>query len=303
MIALFGQSEKRTTMRNSQLSRIARSGSICASGLGGRMRLLAAICAAALLSGCSSGYSKFYQPVDYTGQTIVPEPVMGATPSVQVSTGDPLKDVLIAFRDGYSPLGQASFNGPQEGARGAVGQAKKVGATRIIMSAEYASTISGTLPITTPTTTTTYSNGTAQIFGYGGSASGTYSGTTTTYGSQTNYVPYSVDRYDQSAIFLAPIPRKGYGLRVRPLDLDEARRYGTNRGLVVVAIRTGSPGFLSDILPGDVILQVNGRPVYDLASYNAAMPWGQALDLEIRRDGVVIRKSLQIRPTGEWPTG
>lgn len=114
---------------------------------------------------------------------------------------------------------------------------------------------------------------------------------------------YSVDRYDQSAIFLAPIPRKGYGLRVRPLDLDEARRYGTNRGLVVVAIRTGSPGFLSDILPGDVILQVNGRPVYDLASYNAAMPWGQALDLEIRRDGVVIRKSLQIRPTGEWPTG
>jgi hypothetical protein len=44
-------------------------------------------------------------------------------------------------------------------------QAKKVGAAIVIVMSKYQSTTTGSMPITTPTTSTAYNSGTASAFG------------------------------------------------------------------------------------------------------------------------------------------
>ena len=56
---------------------------------------------------------------------------------------------------------------------------------------EYKLQASGTIPITTPTTQTTYHSGNVNAYGGGYNSYGNYSGTSTTHGSQTTYYNYT----------------------------------------------------------------------------------------------------------------
>ncbi|RYG28974.1 MAG: PDZ domain-containing protein [Burkholderiales bacterium] len=264
-------------------------------------RIAIAVTAVFMLSGCASGYSQYYEPNNaMLGSPIGVDLSPGATPTVIASSGDAKIDTLSLYSQGLGLLGSSSFNGANEGAAGAIGQAKKIGATHIVMSAQYARTVSGAIPMTVPTTTTSYTSGTATAYGAGGYASGNYSGTTTTYGSQTTMVPYSVDRYDQSAGYFAPLKRRGYGMMQMPLAEDQVRLIGSNKGMFIAAVRRGSPAFLADILPGDFILSINGQPVYDEETFAAATAWGRPLILQLWRNGATLEKKMAVAADGSW---
>lgn len=259
------------------------------------------ICAIALilaLGGCANGYQQFYTPAP-TG-TIPFAAAQATEPTVLASSGRADQDMLAMYTRGYGLVGYSSFNGPNKGVRGAIAQAKKVGATIVVVSAEYARTVSGVVPITTPTTSTTYSTGTVSAIGSSGqSAYGSYNGTATTYGTRTNYIPYSVDRYDQQAIYFAPLAREGLGIHVKLLTPEQAQSLGTNKAVMVDAVRTGSPAFLADVFPGDALKAINDLPVYDAPTFRAAVAQHGQLRLTLIRGGAERTITTTV-PEGTW---
>lgn len=200
------------------------------------------------------------------------------------------------FEQGYVLVGWVSFDGPEASHDEALEQAHKVGAEIVLVRSAYRNTVTGSIPITTPTASTSYTGGTVSAYGAGGYASGAYSGTTTTYGTQTTEIPYSVDRYDQQALFFAPMVRKGIGIQGAPATDEQKQSAGTNHIFVVAAVRNGSPAFRADILPGDIVLTVAGQPVYDSESFHAALLNSEAapIDVVLLRAGVRTTKRIQV---------
>jgi membrane-associated protease RseP (regulator of RpoE activity) len=262
-----------------------------------KIRIVAALGFTLIVSGCANGYSKFYQsssPPPPSATQFLP---YEGEPRIVASGGDAAADSMRMFEDGYGLVGVSSFVGPPENQKGAIEQAKKVGAAVIIFRSKYQSTVSGSIPITTPTTQTSYTSGTVNAYG----GTGTYSGTTTTYGTQTTDIPYSVDRYDQAAYYFKPLERKGLGISVMPLPVEQRQKLGTNKGVVIRAIRKGSPAFAADILPGDIVLSVNERAVFDVPSALDALTAarGSTANLLMVRNGNQFSKSVAV-PAGEW---
>ncbi len=265
------------------------------------MRTLALLIFTLAISGCANGYEKFYQAS--------PPPPPGAIqfvnfvgePRVMTSSGNLAEDAKHMYEDGYGLVGVSSFIGPAANQSGAIAQAKKVGAAVVIVLSKYQSTATGAIPITTTTPQTTYNNGTVTAYGSGGAVSGNYSGTSTTYTQQTTMIPYSVDRYDQVAGYFRPLERKGFGIQWGALSQEQRQQAGTNKGLVVVIVRKGSPAFLADILPGDIVMAMNDQPLYDAQAALALMATlrGTTVNFDLVRNGAGIKKSVVI-PAGEW---
>lgn len=253
------------------------------------------------LAGCASGYKQFYKslvtPEEVAAMRVTPPP---AEPEVQHSR--PLAPEVIEpsfTRMGYGAIGFSSFNGAAgQSERGAVALGKKIGADIVlILDPQYTGTQSGVVPITTPTTSTTYSSGTATAYGAGGSVTAYGSGRSTTYGTQTNYVPYSVDRMDYTAVYFVK-QKYRIGLNTRDLTDAERRSNESNIGAAVRVVVDGTPAFRADILPEDVILEVNGKPVYGAKGFSesaqAIPPGQQIVELKIRRNGELLSKSITI---------
>lgn len=259
------------------------------------------ICVAlATLSGCENPYAEFYKSTRAPGVTIAAEP-SAIEPRIVSSSGDLQRDVQRMFEDGYAVIGVASFVGPAQHESAAVSQAKKVGAAIVIIANQYRNTETGAMPLTLPTATTSYSTGTVSAYGTGGSAFGNYSGSTTTYGTQTTYIPYSVDKYNQEALFFAPLDRRGLGIMFDRLSDGRRRQIGTNQGEQITAVRKGSPAFVADILPGDVLLSIDGQSVYDQPSMQSALSaaTGHEVELHLMRGAAPIIKKVTI-PVDGW---
>jgi hypothetical protein len=123
-----------------------------------------------LLFSCSNSYYDYYKGDKFP-----------ATPSASHVTSAPTNSDLI---------GQSNFVSSNDPGN-PVKAAKKIGADYVVTKSEYlsSSTSTGIMPLTTPTTDTSYVSG--SVSDYSGNY-GTYSGTVTTYGSKTTYMPYSV---------------------------------------------------------------------------------------------------------------
>lgn len=134
------------------------------------MRCLFAICLAAL-AGCSNGFLKFYRGSQY--------------PPVEQ-----------AHRVGFQPvdtrfIGESVFTSPNNNTEGdLLDAACTVGADYVTWEwvDDGTSQSNFAMPVTTPTTSTTHYSGST----YGNGFSARHYGTATTYGSQTNYVPFTI---------------------------------------------------------------------------------------------------------------
>jgi hypothetical protein len=263
---------------------------------GGIMRnWLVLILAAMTLAGCVNPYEKFYQPVR-EGAFVIPST---EEPMELPSSGDLKQDVRLMYQEGYGLIGSSGFNAAMADRAGAIAQAKKIGANRFIIEAKYRSTQSGMMPITTPTTSTSYTSGTVRSTGgyYSGlGSSASYSGTTTTYGSETTYIPYSVDRYEQHALYFGPLPREGLGAFMIPPTEETRQQAGTNKGYQILVIRRGSPEFRADMLPGDLIVTIGGRDIVEPRDYWAAVAanYGRETEFVLYRGSARIVKKLRI---------
>lgn len=246
------------------------------------------LAASLLLSACVSGYSEFYQGAS-------PELVaMQKGKSASATTIPTLERVgklgdgweLVYFKRGYVSVGYASFNsGRRETDDNAVQQGQKIGADLVVVVApRYTGTVTSSVPIDLPTTrTTTFVTPSGK-------------GAVMTRGTSTTYVPMSVHRLDYGAVFFIR-PNIRFGILTRDLNDSERQELQSNKGCSVLAVADRSPAYEADILPGDLVLEINGRPVTQenlKSEYNRYA--GQEIKVLLFRKGERIEKSVRLLP-------
>jgi hypothetical protein len=240
----------------------------------------------------ANDWEKFYTPLIPQGEY---EPSL-AEPVIVQSSGNWDSDFDAMWRKGFTAIGYSNFNSSNAKTKDALKLAKKLKAHHVIVATALVSSNSTSIPITTPTSNTAYSSGTASAYGAGGSVTGSYSGTTTTYGSSTTYIPITVNRFDKAAVYFTVVPKKGVGIQWRDLSDAETARLETRRARAILSVRDGSPGYNADLLPGDIILKLNGQ-VFDEASWWPAVANG-SMTLSIDRNGRPREITVSIPP--EW---
>lgn len=259
------------------------------------MRLIAAFAMSVVLSepAMANDWEKFYRAYPGANQGI--EAVV--PPEIVPSSDDADSDMEAMWRKGFAPIGFTSFTSSNGKTADAVRFARKLKARYLIVATNLASSATIPLPLTLPTAQTTYSNGTATAYGSGGYARGTYSGTSTTYGSQTTYMPITVQSFTKLAVFFREMPKVGAGIMQRDLTNAEMARLGTRHVLAVRFVRDGSPAFIADVFPGDLITMVNGRP-FSEATWAESAKGPQPMKLQIIRNGQARELEMTIPP--EW---
>jgi hypothetical protein len=247
------------------------------------MKVIAAI-AFALLTGCTNPYEDFYHP-SANLTTAMKAYIPSSEPLVIYTTSDFSKDIDALVRRGYFPVGNSSFNANanlvSEGQLRS--QANAVHAQVVLVSSHYTNTVTGAIPLTLPQTSTTYVSGS---FG---------SATATTYGTSTTMMPYSIQRSDFGAVYFIKT-RQRVGIIAAPLDDAIRKRIGTNSGVLVRIVVDGSPAFVADIFPGDILLSVNSDRVQSPEQYAQLLNQyeGQTATFHLNRDGQPIEKTFRI---------
>ena len=255
-----------------------------------------------ILSGCAaSGFSQFYdgRTIEYlqADPAYIPE----TTVQVRRLPDEPLDTIFSKmYATQYLPVGSSEW----EGAAGAndsaaIAQAKKIGASLVMWGANYSHTASGVAPVTTYSpggVATTYHSGTV----FAGGGSGQYSGTSTTYNPgtfSTNYVPYSVDRYNYVAIFFAKFKP---GLLGAKLDftppIEYKKQFDTSTGALVLGVVDGWRASKANILPGDTIMSVNG--INFTESFDD-WKYGEENTVQVYRDGKTLTKKIFLEPQAQ----
>lgn len=237
-----------------------------------KIRALLTVAVTILLSGCAGSqsgsqpenqYSKFYKP--YTVTPYVTNAPFTGTPQVVSSSGDLKADSLKLYIDGYGPIGRSAFDGKLEAQDDALKQAIALHASHVIVQSKYPATQSGATSLTTPATT-----------------------------------PDSVQRYDQVATFFAPIARSGLGIFLDDLPDNQRQQIGSSNGFLVTAVRRESPASGANILPGDVLLSIDGSTI---ASYSDVARLiksgtGRIEKIGIWRSGE--RKTIDVNVPASW---
>jgi len=258
---------------------------------------------ALLLTGCASGYREFYQQAEGIRPEVVaarrpsPPPAMPIVERSRPSQGQAILDAYA--KRGYVMIGQSMFNsGRRESDEAAVRQAQDVGADLVlILNPRYTGSVTSSVPITTPTTSTSYSTGSATAYGSSGSVTAYGTGTTTTYGTTTNYVPVTIHRSDYGAVFFVK-QHFSIGLFYRDLNDTERQELQSNKGAVVRLVVDGSPAFDADILSGDVVIAVDGVSVSSSNAFGELLRdrRGRLISLSIIRRGQRLEKSVRLNP-------
>jgi hypothetical protein len=250
--------------------------------------------------GCASGYGSFYTSMPpETLQAVAANRLSSPPkrPDLDHSNGKFSEVVDTYGRKGFVTIGYSSFSsGTAENDQGAMQQAIKVGAdVVVVINPQYVGSVSSSVPLTTPTSTTSYTNSTATAYGSSGSATAYGNSTTTTYGTQTTYIPITVDRYDYGAVFFVK-RRFAFGANWRDLNDLERRNMQTNKGVYILYVVEGAPAYEADVLSGDIVLAVNGQSVNGSAGFQGLLESNRSskVELTIVRNGKTISKSVAL---------
>lgn len=242
-----------------------------------------------VLQGCTNPYTQFYTPADLVTSTqFIPST---GEPKV-IRGGNPEADDLAMMESGHRLLGHSSFNSGSVAEDGAVAHAKTLGAAVVIVYSRFTHSVSGSMPMTLPSSET--SNTTLSGMAGGQQVYGT--ATTTTYGTTTTHIPYTVNRSDYLATYWGKLPPAVFGAFVREPKPEERRQIGSNTGLLITVVVKGSPAFSADLFRGDVIKSIAGAPLRDLQDFRATLSRsaGQAIDIIILRDGKEFQKTVHL---------
>jgi membrane-associated protease RseP (regulator of RpoE activity) len=245
-----------------------------------------------VLSSCQKPYSQYYHDISH-GADI--SKYIEVTTEPKLFTGNDVKtDVIQMIENNYVLLGYSSFYGRKFNENQAIDQAKKVKASMVIVYTKYRDTISGYAPLILPDIKTSLTNVTASAYGSSGYATGYGTGTTTSYGTQTMYIPYNIDRFDQGATYWAKRNKLPI-LGAFPNDLspDLKRSIGSNKGILVIAVIKQSPAYQADIINGDILKKINNNDI-DMSNYQSILREnaGKKVTISIIRNGKEITKEI-----------
>lgn len=199
------------------------------------MRLIFCFALLMTLSGCASGYSKFYtQRISDTDYNFIVPLKEGQIPIIE-KTDDLRKAGDRYAAKNFTLIGVSSFNGPMESDDNIISQAEAVKATHVLQTSRFVTTQGGSTPLVTPN-------------GFGG--------------LNVTSMNHQQMRYDQSALFLAKSTKKlRVGVGFEGLTPDERKLYERNAGVVVRNVVEGTPAFDANIITGDLIISIDGKNV------------------------------------------
>lgn len=254
----------------------------------------------ATLSGCAENPFRQYY-VDRTGGADITKSdriVLADAPPEIIGGSNLDEDAQRMLENGYVLLGFSSFFGPSGQEAKVREQAASLHAAVAIIYSNYKDTLSGSMPLTTPATQTSYTNAQATAYGSRGTVNAYGTATTTTYGSSTTYVPYTVDRSNYFASYWVKqnIATLKLGCHISDLTSEQRRTIASNKGVQVVSVIKGTPAYRADILKGDIIRSIGGDQVFDSAAFHeiTKKDAGQTVDVELLRDGKPITKTIKL---------
>ncbi|MGK0673274.1 MAG: Do family serine endopeptidase [Halothiobacillaceae bacterium] len=107
---------------------------------------------------------------------------------------------------------------------------------------------------------------------------------------------------------VAQLKRQGYvsrgflGVQVQDMDRDLAAAFGLDRpvGALVVRVLPDTPAEFAGLMPGDVVLEVNGEPLSDASSLPmlvGRIPPGEEAKLTVAREGKWVTLRLRVVET------
>ncbi|MCB9948914.1 MAG: PDZ domain-containing protein [Rhodospirillaceae bacterium] len=243
-----------------------------------------------LLAGClSNPYRQSFTPAEgladrqpYLGQ--------GTGPVVILEGTDTAGDLASMRRQGYDAVGYSEFEGRLVAEDQARDIAREIGANRILVYREDLGTVSGFRPMMVPW---------GGFYPWRGVGYGGFRSCRTGlpfYGPPVTYIPYSERRYSQVAVFYAPIQPGGLGIFVREASDTERQRLAGKGGAVVTAVVDGSPAARADLRSGDVIVEIDGRPVDGDTFAGEMVPPTTAptITMVVERNGVRQTKVLDL---------
>jgi hypothetical protein len=174
------------------------------------------------------------------------------------------QDILEIESQHYTRLGYSFLNGAEasdnEVRNAAINLAKEKGAKIALYNYYYTDTRGGS--ITLPSSQTSQHSGNI----YSGGNSAYYSGTTITSGTST--INYNVRMYDFITVLFVPMseysPPIVLGFNWMPLTNEIRRESRTNIGLYVNVVYKNTPAYYSDIMIGDIIVNINDFDIYDI---------------------------------------
>lgn len=264
------------------------------------MRMLLILFALISITGCVNEYKTNYKAANGATPEIInalrvnPAPL---TPMVERAPKLDANSLLALYtKRGYLLIGTSFFNTTNGSTDSAAAEAgKEQGADLVaIFDPQYTGSTTSQVPITTPTTTTSFTNSNATAYGTGGVVNAYGTATTTTYGSQTTYVPITVNHVSYGALYFI---KARHPLGVIPRDLNDAERkqYQTNKGVVVSLVIDDSPAYMNDVLVDDIITEINGAKILNQNNFYQAVfsNSNKLTKVSILRNGTNIEKQIQ----------
>jgi membrane-associated protease RseP (regulator of RpoE activity) len=256
------------------------------------------ILAIQVLSSCANQHALSYKPnVD-----------IGQIPNPEVINGDPyvlgVDDFAGAYNkalsEGYVLFGMSVFQGEMDENYNTLQLARDKGASLVIKASRFSHTEYSTyyLPLTTTSTYSTVGYGTARSNVYNsnnsyvGSVNTAVSGTATTTGQNTNWVPMQTSEqifYQATALFVKSNVEYTLGAYYRDLNINEQKEMMTNKGVLVTHVIKKSPAYDFDLIPGDVILGVNQKKNSDEAELKDFLSKKEAInEIIVNRAKLVV---------------
>lgn len=188
-----------------------------------------------ILTGCASGYSRFYNQRINENEVKYLETLKDGQNPVIVKTDNIGQEIDRYFAKNYKIIGVSAFNGPMESDENFINHAIDVKATLVLQSSRFTNSQLVSTPLFTPN-------------GFGGI------NTTAMHSQQM--------RYHQEAVFMAKnakLPR--FGIYLIDLTPNQRKKFERNSGAIVRVVNEGTPAFYSNIIPDDLIIAIDGDAV------------------------------------------
>ncbi len=215
-----------------------------------------------------------------------------------IESNDINTDLKKLLEQGYMTIGTSKFvaNSGSQSLSNLRKHGELVGAHKILVNRKYLGSSTIPLAMTTPTVSTSSTNSNYNITNnYGGNANIYGNSRTTTYGTQTQYIPFTVSSTGYSAYYLAKFKSKT-GIYPFELTDQDKQEIGQNTGFKVGVIINESPSYYGGILVNDIVTEVNGNQVNGVKGFVEivdTLPIGIA-HLKVYRNGKYLNKQINI---------
>lgn len=247
------------------------------------------------LLGCANKFAENYKS---TATISNPLYVNTGEPLEIIESNDINSDLKKLLEQGYMTIGTSKFvaNSGSQSLSDLKKHGEIVGAQKIVVNRKHLGSSTVPLAMTTPTVSTSSTNSNYNITNnYGGNANIYGNSRTTTYGTQTQYIPFTVSSTGYSAYYLAKFKSKT-GIYPFELTDQDKQEIGQNIGFKAGVIINDSPAYYGGILTNDIVTEVNGKQINGVKGFVEfvdSLPNGTA-KLKVYRNGKSLIKEINV---------